>query len=111
MSRRITVIAALCIAPAVLASDAANDRVCTRDTVVRAVSPRVALAAAFANKPEQGVVEDGLTAPMGPMEVVVARIGTDGKVVMSCVDTPEAAERFFREARAARPQKAETQEQ
>jgi hypothetical protein len=117
MSRRIIVIAALCIAPAVLASDAAaasdaaNDRICTRDAVVRAVSPRAAIAAAFANKPAQVVVEDGLTAPMGPTEVVIARIGSDGKVVMSCVDTPEAAERFFQQARAASPQKSETQEQ
>jgi putative intracellular protease/amidase len=111
MSRRIIVIAALCIAPAVLASDGANDRICTRDAVVRPVSPRPAIAAAFANKPAQVVVEDGLTAPMGPTEVVVARIGADGKVVMSCVDTPEAAERFFRAARAARPEKNGTQEQ
>jgi hypothetical protein len=32
----------------------------------------------------------------GHLEVVVARIGTDGKPVNACVDSPEAAERFFK---------------
>jgi hypothetical protein len=98
MSRRnhvVAAIAALCVAPVVFASDDVSDRICTRDTVARAAMVRTSLAEAFSQKPEQAVPQDDLTAPMGPMEVIVARIGTDGKPVMTCVDTPEAAERFF----------------
>jgi hypothetical protein len=40
--------------------------------------------------------EDGVSAAVGPIEVVVARIGPDGKPVMACVDNPEAARRFFK---------------
>lgn len=99
MSRRnrvVAAIAALCVAPVVFASDGASDRMCTRDTVARAATLRAKVAEAFAQKPEQVVVPaDDFTASMGPMEVIVARIGADGKPVMSCVDTPEAAVRFL----------------
>ena len=40
--------------------------------------------------------EDGVSAAVGPIEVVVARIGPDGKPVMACVDDLEAARRFFK---------------
>jgi hypothetical protein len=40
--------------------------------------------------------EDGVSAAVGPIEVVVARIGPDGKPVMACVDDLEAAKRFFK---------------
>ena len=39
--------------------------------------------------------EDGVSAA-GHLEVVVARIGADGKPVQACVDSPEAARRFFK---------------
>ena len=39
--------------------------------------------------------EDGVSAMVGPIEVVVSRIGADGKPVMACVDNIEAARRFF----------------
>lgn len=39
---------------------------------------------------------DGVSAMVGPIEVVVARFGPDGKPVMACVDNPEAARRFFK---------------
>jgi hypothetical protein len=39
--------------------------------------------------------EDGVSAAVGPIEVVVARIGPDGKPVMACVDDLKAARRFF----------------
>ena len=116
MSRRnhvVAAIAALCVAPVVFASDDVSDRICTRDTVARAATVRTNLAAAFAQKPEQVVPADDFTAPMGPMEVIVARIGTDGKPVMSCVDTPEAAERFFALAieQLPKPKRQEVKEQ
>ena len=40
--------------------------------------------------------EDGVSAAVGPIEVVVARIGPDGKPVMACVDDLEAARRFLK---------------
>ncbi|HYI11343.1 MAG TPA: hypothetical protein VEK57_19970 [Thermoanaerobaculia bacterium] len=102
MSRRnhvVAAIAALCVAPVVFASDAASDtasdRICIRGTFVRTATVRAKLAEAFARKPEPAVPQNEFIAPMGPMEVIVARIGADGKPVMSCVDSPEAAERFF----------------
>jgi len=39
--------------------------------------------------------EDGVSAMVGPIDVVISRIGADGKPVMACVDTLEAARRFF----------------
>lgn len=110
MSRRIHLIAAvavLCAAPVVLASDALSghvsahvvdrlsDRICTRDAASRLAAVRARVAEAFAQKPEPVIAQDNRTAPMGPVETIVARIGTDGKPVMSCVDSPEAAERFL----------------
>ena len=110
MSRRIhlvAAVAALCAAPVVLASDQVSDRlsqsvsahltdrICTRDAASRLAAVRARVAEAFARTPEPVAIEDDRTAPMGPVETIVARIGTDGKPVMSCVDSPEAAERFF----------------
>jgi hypothetical protein len=102
MSRRIHLIAAvaaLCAAPVVLASDTLSehmsDRICTRDATTRLATMRARIAEAFAQKPEPVIALDDRTAPMGPVETIVARIGTDGKPVMSCVDSPEAAERFL----------------
>ena len=40
--------------------------------------------------------EDGVSAAVGPIEVVVARIGPDGKPVMACVDDLAAARRFLK---------------
>jgi hypothetical protein len=40
--------------------------------------------------------EDGVSAAVGPIEVVVAKIGPDGKPVMACVDNIEAARRFLK---------------
>ena len=39
--------------------------------------------------------EDGLTLSGFAVEVVIARIGEDGKLVKACVDTEEAARLFF----------------
>jgi hypothetical protein len=59
---------------------------------------RPALAALFAahnaDAPEV-VTADGVNVPAGTFEVLVARIGTDGKPVLACVDTEAAAKRFL----------------
>ena len=52
----------------------------------------------------------GTTSSAFAVEVVVARIGADGKIVKACVDTHEAAEKFFT-APIEKVAKAEAQEQ
>jgi hypothetical protein len=41
------------------------------------------------------VVTDGVASGAGPREVVLARIDTDGQLVMSCVDSAKDAKRFL----------------
>ena len=54
-----------------------------------------ALFARFAQFERSIDTADGVSVPAGAMEVVVARIGTDGKPVIGCVDNADAAKRFF----------------
>ena len=106
MSRSIYALAAaaaLVMAPAVFAADTANAE--NNANTVSAVperslfilAARAELAALFATPAAPEIVEtaDGVMAPQGPMEVVLARIGSDGKVVMACVDDEKAAQRFL----------------
>jgi hypothetical protein len=101
MSRRlypVVAVLALAAAPLLHASDDTYDRVCVRDLAARAVATRPALAALFAahhaDAPEVATA-DGVNVPAGTFEVLVARIGTDGKPVLACVDTETAAKRFL----------------
>jgi len=103
MSRRTytaVAVLALAAAPLLHASDdaAAYDRVCVRDLAARAAATRPALAALFAahhaDAPEVATA-DGVNVAAGTFEVLVARIGTDGKPVLACVDTETAAKRFL----------------
>jgi hypothetical protein len=57
----------------------------------------VTLAQMFADAAKEETIDvlEGVASGNGPMEVVLARIDTDGKIVMSCVDTEEAAKRFL----------------
>ena len=65
----------------------ASDQSCTRETLkpVGAVT-RIDVASLFERKPSE---------PEGSMEVVLARIGKDGKPILACVDSAEAAKRFL----------------
>lgn len=97
MSRRLLVaFASLALAaPLALASDEPA-RLPLRDSLVR-MAPRVDLTQLFARLGDGRSVEtaDGVNSPMSAMELVVARIGPDGKVVMACVDNAESARRFL----------------
>jgi hypothetical protein len=112
MSRRISVlvvaVAALAVSSVALAADRANDTECTRqektqqETVAQApiqlpAAAPLTLEEVFAVSAEVEPIEteDGVSATVGPIEVVVARIGPDGKPVMACVDDLKAAQRFF----------------
>ncbi len=121
MSRRISVlvaVTALAVSSLVYAADRAGDTESTRqektqqETAAQATIPQeettqaVQLPAAtpltleevFAVSAEAESIEteDGVSAAVGPIEVVVARIGPDGKPVMACVDDIKAARRFFK---------------
>jgi hypothetical protein len=100
MSRRIYVLAALALAATTLAHAAENaaDRVCTREAMPRVFAMRPEIAAVFVRADQaQDVVETatGTSAPMGPLEVVMVRKGTDGKLTFACVNRAEAAQRFL----------------
>jgi hypothetical protein len=96
---------ALVITPFVFAADAAKkdrDPDCAEEAAaavdVAATEARTAaLTAMFAATAEEEVIEtlDGIASGMGALEVVVARIDTDGKIVFSCVDNEQGAERFL----------------
>jgi len=98
MSRRFqAALATAALAAATVAhAQTAFDRACTRDGVAHLVPARDELTALFA-RPESHTIatSTGTVAPMGPPEVLVARIGPDGKVVVACVDNETAARRFL----------------
>jgi hypothetical protein len=97
MYRRLLVaLAAMALAaPLALASDEPV-RLPLRDSIVR-MAPRLDLTELFARLGQAPSVEtaDGVNSPMNGMELVVARLGEDGKPVIACVDNAEAAQRFF----------------
>lgn len=100
MSRRyfvVSVLLALAAMPA-LASEANGDVSRVRESIAR-MTPRVALVELFARLNGDGVsieTEDGVSMEATSVEVVVARIGTDGKPVMACVDNVRSAEVFLK---------------
>ena len=123
MSRRISVlvaVTALAVSSLVYGADRASDDECTRqekvqqETAARATNqqqettqaaqlPAAApltleevFAVSAAAEAESIETEDGVSAMVGPIEVVVARLGPDGKPVMACVDDVQAARRFFK---------------
>lgn len=107
MSRRMSLFlaTALLAAQFVYAEKGPSDRDCTREKAspdelqvqVSAPAP-VTLAELFATPVNDASIEmeDGVSAIMTQREVVIARIGVDGKPVMACVDDPAAAKRFFK---------------
>lgn len=109
MSRRlpIVLVAALSLSQAATAEEApAKERlnaatetrpVATRIIAAPALEPRSALAAIFAlRRNSQSIQTDaGFVAGMPALEVVVARIDTDGRPVLACVDSEEAGRRFL----------------
>ncbi|MDQ3280073.1 MAG: hypothetical protein M3Q69_01525 [Acidobacteriota bacterium] len=99
MSRRLVVLSVLLAlaAPFAHAADVAEPE-SLRAALARIGARQAALTELFARFAQPGdSVEssDGVSAPAGTMEVVVARLGTDGKPVIGCVDNSESARRFF----------------
>ena len=80
------------------------DEICTPDAVPSVSDPHRALSQIFAQADTSGA-GDPYFADMGPREVVLARIGADGKLELSCVNDEKAA-RAFLDARVPRVQSA-----
>lgn len=77
-------------------AESASDRICTPDGVAHLVPARAELAALFARRePELTQTATGRVATAGPAEVMMARVGADGKIVMVCVDSEAAARKFL----------------
>jgi len=93
MLRR-TFIALLLAAPVASASDDACTREILKPAGAAAVASRIDVAPLFLRQVAQpdGTVVD---VPISGMEVLVARIGPDGKLVLACVESAEAAKRFL----------------
>jgi hypothetical protein len=60
-------------------------------------TPAITLAQLFAASSEDETIDvlEGVASGSPAMEVVMARIDTDGSIVMSCVDTEQAAKHFL----------------
>lgn len=106
MSRRFQVaLAIVAFATAsVVQAESPAERACARDGVVRLTPARAELLALFASPAadrESELIETptGTYASRGPVEVVMARIGPDGKPVVSCINS-EAGARAFLDAAA-----------
>src|SRR5688572_25226900 len=68
-----------------------QDRTCTRETFPNAAA-RLEVGTLFRVPAEAIETSDGVKLPATSFEIVIARIGTDGKPVMACVDTEEGAQ-------------------
>jgi hypothetical protein len=73
---------------------AAASATATATAVAPAIPAQLDVASLFVEQVEQA---DGTVAakPVSGMEVLVARIGRDGKPVLACVESAEAAKRFL----------------
>jgi|ERR1051325_1117559 hypothetical protein len=89
MRKRIFTIV-LSAAAVAISANAASDDSCTRDTLVR-VAARTHIDVTTVFEAPKGAAE----APSDTMEVLIARIGPDGKPVLACVDSAAAAKKFL----------------
>ncbi|HEX6642539.1 MAG TPA: hypothetical protein VF215_15580 [Thermoanaerobaculia bacterium] len=95
---------ALATTPLVFAAEPVVDRnaaeCAAEESSQQEVAPRphaVTLAEMFAAPAEEETIVtlEGVASGAPAMEVVVARINTDGRIVMSCVDSEKAAKKFL----------------
>lgn len=109
MTRRLLTVAAVLTLTALSAR--AADPARSREAVAVPLEESAALRALFDLAP--GVISDdrnGVTVSALTVEVVVARIGEDGKLVKACVNSEEEARKFLT-APIEKVQKAEGHEQ
>jgi hypothetical protein len=115
MSRRMFVIPAvlvLAVSPLAHASDQGATRLSARESIAR-FAPRIELTELFAriaNASAPIETGDGVSMPMSSSEVLVARLNTDGKPLMVCVDNEESARNFL-DASLERVMRGRTQKQ
>jgi hypothetical protein len=96
MSHRIFISTAFAFALAVPAQALDSDMSCTpREVRQRERTTVQQLSVMFPTEPVIVESSTGVTAYGSSMEVLVARIGPDGKPVLACTDSMEAAKRFL----------------
>ncbi len=82
-------------------AEPATDAACAQEqSSQQEIAPRpatITLTEIFAAPAQEEpiVVTEGVASGEGPREVVLARINTDGQLVMSCVDSEKDAKRFL----------------
>ena len=108
MTRRLTAVAAVLVLTALSAR--AADPVRSRDAVAVPLEESAGLRALFDLAPGVVETEDGITTTAFAIEVIVARIGPDGKLIKACVSSHEEAKQFLT-APIEKVQKAEGHEQ
>ena len=88
---------ALDTAPFVEAAEHVTAQPAAAEVVAALPSPSRTLKALFATPATEEAIDttDGVAVGMGAMEVVIARIGTDGRLVTACVDSEKAARAFL----------------
>jgi hypothetical protein len=93
MTRRHVVVLALVVLSATVAS--ATERDCVGSHPAPAEAPAVDLLTQLFEHTEITDPISGEVTKIEGMEVLVVRLGTDGKPVLACVDSKEAARRFL----------------
>ena len=108
MTRRLLAVAAVLTLTALSAR--AADPARSREAVAVPLEESAGLRALFDLAPGVTETEDGITATAFAIEVIVARIGPDGKLIKACVSSHEEAKKFLA-APIEKVQKAEGHEQ
>lgn len=98
MSRTAVLTAFLALA-AVPCAHAADPKGCPQEASAVAATPFVSpeLAALFQTSPEVAVTANGMKVTKAPVRLwMLARRASDGSIVLRCVDSAEAAQKFLR---------------
>ncbi len=86
---------ALLIAGALAPQAVASDDTCLTAAHANPARP-IGIEALFSTLPAVPIeTETGVSLEGWSVEVLIARIGPDGKITMACVDSAESAKRFF----------------
>jgi len=98
MSRRLLVAVASLALAAPLAAHAQEAETLRLRHSMALMSPRLEVTQIFARIARNAATNettDGVNSLNRSTELVIARLGADGKPVMACVDNADAAQRFF----------------
>jgi len=100
MKSMVVAAATLVLSPLLFAANPASTPERVREVEVGEATlpePVATLVSLFAAAKSEETLHplEGEASGMGALEVVVARVNTDGRLVLACVDSKEAADRFL----------------